>query len=228
MIVRTFVATFALLSAATASAAIQSLSGAIQQIAPPFSVQENAVENNAAARIFAEQQGVILAAPLAVNISTSGVFDHATKLTPAAIPAGAKVNSYFFHADTNNNELLSGAIVFDEPVLGIILGPSESQASHSIVGLSSVVYPATSTSEAARAALELKIGEEHVQLDMTTNTISFLVVRDIFFTSNIYDNFRIVTAATAVPEPTALALAGCGLAIMVAQRRSQLHAVEAL
>ncbi len=220
MIVRTLAATFALLSAATASAAIQSLSGAIQQIAPPSSVQENAVENNAAAGIFAEQQGVILAAPLAVNISTSGVFDHSTKLTPAAIPAGTKVNSYFFHADTNNTELLSGGIVLDEPVLGIILGASESQASHSIMGVPSVVYPATSTSEAARAALELKIGEEHVQFDMTTSTVSFLVVRDIFFTSNIYDNFRIVTAAT-VPEPTALALVGCGLVFMIAQRRRQ-------
>jgi hypothetical protein len=133
MIVRTFVATFALLSAATASAAIQSLSEAIQQIAPP----------------------------------------------------------------------------------------SESQTSHSIVGLSSVVYPSTSTSEAARAALELKIGEEHVHLNMATSTVNFLVVRDIFFTSNIYDNFRIVTAATVVPEPTALAVVGCGLVFMIAQRRRQ-------
>jgi hypothetical protein len=218
MIVRTIIATFFLLTAATASAAIQSFSGAIQQIATPFSVQENAVENNAAAGIFAEQQGVILAAPLAVNVSTSGVFDHATKLTPAAIPVGTKVNSYFFHADTNNTELLSGEIVFDEPVLGIILGPSESKASHSILGLSSVVYTATSTSEAARAALELKIGEEHVQLNMATSTVNFLVVRDIFFTSNIYDNFRIITAAAAVPEPTALALASCGLALLIARR----------
>lgn len=220
MIVRTFVATFAVLSVTTASAAIQSLSGAIQQIAPPSSVQEDAVENNAAAGIFAEQQGVILAAPLAVNISTSGVFDHATKFTPAAIPAGMKVNSYYFHADTNNTELFSGAIVFDEPVLGIILGPSESQASHSVLGLSSITYPATSTSEAARAALELKIGEEQVQLNMATSTVSFVVVRDIFFTSNIYDNFRVITAA-AVPEPTSLTLASCGLAFMVARRRLQ-------
>jgi hypothetical protein len=218
MIVRTTIATFALLSAATASAAIQSLSGAIQQIAPPSSVQENAVENNAAAGIFAEQQGVILAAPLAVNISTSGVFDHATKLTPAAIPAGTKVNSYFVHADTNNTELLNGGIVFDEPVLGIIVGASESQASHSIVGLSSITYPATNTSEAARAALELKIDEERLQLNMATSTVNFVVVRDIFFTSNIYDNFRIVTAATVIPEPTALALVGCGLALMAAQQ----------
>jgi hypothetical protein len=221
MIVRTVIATFTLLSAATASAAIQSLSGAIQQIAPPISVQENAVENNAAAGIFAEQQGAILAAPLAVNISTSGVFDHATKLTPAAIPAGTKVNSYFVHADTNNTELLSGGIIFDEPVLGIIVGASESQASHSIAGLSSITYPAANTSEAARAVLELKIDEERLQVNMATSTVTFLVVRDIFFTSNIYDNFRIITAATAVPEPTALVLAGCGLAFMIAQRRRQ-------
>lgn len=43
---------------------------------------------------------------------------------------------------------------------------------------------------------------------MATSTVTFVVVRDIFFTSNIYDNFGIITAATAVPEPTALALVG--------------------
>jgi hypothetical protein len=117
--------------------------------------------------------------------------------------------------------LLSGGIVFDEPVLGIILGPSESQASHSILGLSSITYPSTNTSEAARAALELKIDEERLQVNMATSTVSFLVVRDIFFTSNIYDNFRIITAAAAVPEPTSLALAGCGLALLAATRRKQ-------
>jgi hypothetical protein len=113
-------------------------------------------------------------------------------------------------------------------VLGISLGASESQASHSILGLSSITYPATNTSEAARAVLELKIDEERLQVNMATRTVSFLVVRDIFFTSNIYDTFRIVTAATVVPEPTALALAGCGLAVMVVQRRRRLHTVETL
>ena len=56
-------------------------------------------------------------------------------------------------------------------------------------------------------------------MNMTTNTVSFLVVRDIFFTSNIYDNFRIITAAAAVTEPTALALAGCGFAVIIARRK---------
>lgn len=219
MMIRNFVATCVALSAVTASAGIVSLTGEVQQIPAPFSVQENAVESNTSAGLFTERQGLTLTAPVALNISTSGVFNETIDLTPTTIPAGAKVNSYFFHADSNNKRSFSGEFTFDEPILGIILAQTELQASHLALGNPAVTYPSTGSSDALRAALELGSSVvDELQLNKTTRVVKFLV-QDEVLGGRIYDHFRVITAATVVPEPASVLMLLGGLAAVVIRRQ---------
>ncbi len=152
MMIRNFVATCIMFSAATASAGIVSTTGAIQQAAPPFTVQQNVIQSDTTAIIFPERQGVTLAAGLAVNISVSGLVNETADLSPFTIPAGTKINSYLIHADTLGSATLQGEVVFAEPILGIIALTPELQASHQTVGLTgTVTYPANGSNDAQLA-----------------------------------------------------------------------------
>ena len=70
-----------------------STSGDVAVIAAPVSVEEGELESDAAIQAFPEQQGVVLTAPLAVDLTTPGTYG--TPTSPGNIAAGTVVNSYF-------------------------------------------------------------------------------------------------------------------------------------
>jgi hypothetical protein len=113
---------FALL-AATASATIIATSGQMTLIAPPPSVEIDALESDTTMYAFDEQQGVTLAQPLNVDITTPGTYDDTTDLTPGTIPAGTVVNSHFVNADHVGTQappvVLDGTITTDTDIIGI-------------------------------------------------------------------------------------------------------------
>src|ERR671930_188291 len=89
----------ALLFAAGSSATITGTSGQVQLIAAPPSVKFGALQSDTTMYAFDEQQRVVLAAPLDVDITVPGTYDENSDLTPGAIPAGTLVSSHFVHAD---------------------------------------------------------------------------------------------------------------------------------
>lgn len=202
---------FVLLSS-IANAGIQSMSGNIQTASPPpFSVQENAVQNDQYVSAFPEKQGLLLQSPLSVDISSSGVFNEAADLTPFVLPAGTRVNSYFVIADATDGRSFTGAIAFDEPILGVIIGETTLQASHTVAGLLGLVtYPANGSGDAYAAPAKFGGYGNAYTVNLFTRTVQFSSNID-YSGDETYNHFRVITAATVVPEPSALIvlLGGC-------------------
>lgn len=207
---------FVALSTSIVQGGIVSLSGDVEMIAPPFSVQEGAVESDSVARLFLEREGFALPSDLDVDITTpGGVFDEfADLVSPGSISAGTMVNSYFFHADAVDTsvQVYDGEIVFSEPILGIILTHDTLQASHPIVGAPSTTttYPANGSTDASDAPFNLFNSGDSEMTVMLPSTVIFHSSKD--FSNNTYDHFRVITA---VPEPSSVAILAIGGALII-------------
>jgi len=101
-------------------AAIVSVSGAISEISAPTSVTPGSLESSNTIWAFDEQQNYQLSSDLFVD-ELSGTS------TAGSIAAGTTVNSYFLHADPDGTSVdpadavnLSGTILFDKKILGIV------------------------------------------------------------------------------------------------------------
>jgi hypothetical protein len=113
----------------------------------------------------------------------------------------------------------SGESHFYEPIRGIMALESQLQAGHAIVGASATLYPVNGSGDTVTASLDFAGGSQFsdtITVNGPANRVDFYVASTAF---SMYEHFRIITAATAVPEPTALALAGCGLAVIIARRK---------
>lgn len=202
---------FVALSTSIVQGGIVSLSGDVEMIAPPFSVQGGALESNDLVRVFQETQNVVLSQDIDADITTSGVFDEVLDLTPGVIPAGTLISSYFLHADTANlgNSNYDLQLVFSQPILGLLIEEASLQATHDLVGWPLTVYPSAISSDGLVEGLEL--GEDSLILNKQTNTIS-VAIGDLD-TFEFVDHVRVITAA--VPEPSSLAILAIGGALAV-------------
>lgn len=214
MIIRSFVATCIALATATASAGIVSTTGAVQQAAPPFTVQQNVIQSDTAAIIFPERQGLTLAAGLALNVSASGLVNETADLSPFTIPTGTKINSYLIHADTLGSATLQGEVVFAEPILGIIALTPELQASHLTVGLTgTVTYPANGSNDAQAAGgvFAGTLTSDDLLLNLPARSVKFTAFASSSGFGTTYNHFRVITASNVVPEPVSVLLVVGGL-----------------
>jgi hypothetical protein len=123
----------ALIAATGTHGAISSVSGQVQLIAPPPSVQLGALQSDTTMFAFDERQNVTLSAPLPVDISQPGQYGPNSgpdPLTPGTIPAGTTVSSQFVHADPVGHasppNVLNATIVTSTNILGIeVCGPAK-------------------------------------------------------------------------------------------------------
>jgi hypothetical protein len=206
------------LTAGTAGAAIDSVSGQIEWLhSPPASVQPGALSSETVMRAFDERQHVTLTTPLAVNISQPGTYKLVADETPATIPAGTVVDSHFVHVDkdTQFSTILTGTIHLDSDVIGIVLDNAAAQTldASDLLGFPATLYPAP-----------LLFGRG---FELNTNQQDEIVVhadrRTVDITSDIrlqlVDQLRIITLAAAPPvvdagppaagaEGSAIALSG--------------------
>lgn len=138
---------FLALSMSTANAAIIGVSGPIVLIPPPPSVNVNVLQSDTQAVAFDEQQNVVLANPLAVDITTQGNFGTQASLTPGTIAAGTTVSSHFVHYDpvtgsfVHGVQVNGGVIRFDHRIVGIITTGGNLDSSDSVVGVGGTTYP---------------------------------------------------------------------------------------
>ncbi len=185
--------------------AIIGVGGAAVQIAPPASVNLDALESNTSAFVFPERQGVVLPAPLAVDITAVGLVSSAGDLTPGSIPAGARVSSYLIHSDpvASGTALYEGFVEFDETIIGLIVLRSTLGTSDPI-GSPLTIY-------ADYAARGLELGNDQVRLVIGRTRVDFR-----FNTSGATDDIRVITL---VPTPASAALLGLSGLIAVRRRR---------
>ena len=185
---------FAVPCVRSAEGIIIQVTDGVMEVAPPASVVFNDTESSNII-VFAEQQDLTLSADLEIDASTPGLFDGSVAPVPATIPAGTILNSYFVHFDpigTTQTEQF-GAIVFDEPILGLIITPDNLSTSDAVLGLSGTSYP---TGQAAR-------GLENVQDIFELSADRRTVTIHRFSSTFPGEQMRIIT----VPEPAARWLA---------------------
>jgi hypothetical protein len=213
-----FVFGASLILVANAESSPPPISGMVELIAPPPSVGLNALESNSFVRFFNEQTGLLLSRNISVDITQPSIVDHVVNLTPGQIAANQVVDSYFFDADTlpgSGITTFQGSVVFDTPVLGILVRGASLDATDAVFGSPSTMYlpnneyrgfdgpDFSSSSEAVR---------DFVQLWPDGRTVSFQL------RTNIYtDQIRVITAS--VPEPASIGGIGVLLAVLVSSRR---------
>jgi hypothetical protein len=171
--------------ATAAVAAITSTSGAVVQIAPPASVQENALQSDTEIRAFDEQQCVTLTSPVQLDFSAVG--------GSGLIPAGTSVSSQLLHFDPTGGSsvTLSGSMSTDGTIIGAITTDAGLDASDSL-GAPGTVYP---TGTFGRGLDPVVQGDTvTVSADLLTATTT---VTDRFH----FDQIRVITHCVP-PPPT--------------------------
>ena len=193
--------------------------GAVQIIAPPASLQVGALTSDTQIRTFVENQRLTLTGAVSVDDVASGTFNGTNPLVGGTVAAGTSVDSYFFHSDpVNANQKYSGSVTFTTAVLGVIVLSNTLDATDSTLGHKGTSYP---TGVNGRG-LELSSSEDSFTLSADRRTLNFS-----FFTHNNVDEVRVITAASAVPEPGSMALLGLGTMILggAAARRRRMARV---
>ena len=200
-------------------AAISSLSGDIEQIAPPASVVIQNLTSSDFLRIFREQMNFTLTSDLGVDFTLAKVYDGTGDLptTHPTISAGTAIDSYFVHGDSLGSALVQfdGSITFDTEILGVILtnkigtasnpGSKLLETSDGILGYVGTAYPsAGNTNRQVELGASLS-GADQLELsaDRRTLTLHLSVAEAI-------DQLRVITAPSlttaAVPEPSSAIL----------------------
>ncbi|MBK9126351.1 MAG: PEP-CTERM sorting domain-containing protein [Phycisphaerales bacterium] len=178
-----------------ASADIIEVGGAAVVAEPPANIALNQWESDTEIRGFFERQTVLFS-DLALDHVNTGLVDHESLVVPGLVSAGTAVQSYLFHADSvaGFDALLSGYVVFDQPILGVLITTASMNGTDDFLGRPGVTY---GNSPGRRLELPpgsldtFEISGDRTRLDFT---LKFAAA---------YDEIRIVTA---VPEPGSLAL----------------------
>ncbi|MFH1844884.1 MAG: hypothetical protein ABIF77_16965, partial [bacterium] len=141
------------------------------------SVQPGALTSDTDIRLFLEQGDVLLAAPLAVDITQDGTYG--TPLSPGVIPAGEIVTSVAIHADRASPtgvSNLQGSVEFNAEILGVIVGDARLDASDGVLGLELVLYPTAVTERGLELGAlfhrdEIVVAGNRVELDLVVDNV---------------------------------------------------------
>lgn len=198
-------AAITLASAACAQASIVTVGGDLQQIAPPASTLLGAVQDNVFARIFPERVGHSLGGALPVQITAPGLVNAASDLTPGFVPAGTVFDCFYLWSDpvVGSVQNYSGFVIFDQPIIGIIVGRQELNLTDAPLG-----NPGTAYGDNSARGLEL--GSDQLILSVSMFRVDFA-----FNTSTATDDIRIIT----LPTPGAAGLLGLAAAAGLRRRR---------
>ena len=221
---KTIISTLALGAALTfaGQASAMSVTGDVNTIYAPASVQSNDRTNNRKALLFAESVDTELASNLQVEAYMPGVYDATSSPVGRTLAAGRTVTSYFLHADVDKDAatptLMTGSITFNDKILGVIF--EHFDASDALVGAPGTAYETTrghGVDLADPYGDTFRISNNRMRLDFS------------FYVSGITDQIRIITAGVAstqgdqtenpIPEPVTPTLLAMGLGSLAMRRR---------
>jgi hypothetical protein len=167
-------------------------------------------------KVYLENSGLTLTSNLAVDrIGPS--FGDFTSGTPGTIASGTPVIDYLLHYDaqTANNDV-SGTVMFDTPILGLIVFTQNLNSSDSIFAAPTVTYYTGTNRGLDTDAINQGHGDD--QFSVTANSFTFNI--SSWTTTSAVDEVRVILA---VPEPgTALAPAIAFGAVIIGCVRKRL------
>jgi hypothetical protein len=196
---------FLFLSSSIAHAAIVTTTSPVVQIAPPPSVVAGQLQSDIQIPAFDEQQNVVLATNLLIDIALPGTYDGTNPLTPGVIQSGTTVSSHYVHFDAATDTFSSGlgisggSIKFDHQIIGVIIQDTNLDASDSVVGVSTTTYPSGLNTF---RGLEM-VGFEGDSITVGCDTITV----NSLFVQGLTDQFRVLTGTQSC-TPTG-GLEGC-------------------
>jgi hypothetical protein len=193
------------LAAGSSMGSISSVSGAVALISPPVSTALNATESDTAAWAFDEVQGYTLPVGIAVNATLAGSYLSNGSLTPGVIPAGSVVNSHYIYADPFTGGTFDGTVIFNQPIIGVIVLRSELNASDAFLGAPGTIYADNSA-----RGMELNANADRFQID-----VGLFEIRFRFSTGTATDDIRVLT----IPAPATAGLVSIAALAAVRRRR---------
>jgi|SRR5581483_5192277 hypothetical protein len=205
LILTGLLALFLFLSSSLAHAAIVTTTLPIVQIAAPPSVVAGQLQSDTQIPAFEEQQNVVLANPLIIDIAVPGTYDGTNPLTPGVVPTGATVSSHYVHFDAATDTFSSGVgisggtIKFNNQIIGVIIQDTNLDASDGAVGAPGTTYPSGPNTF---RGLEM-VGFEGDSITVGCDTITV----NSLFVQGLTDQFRVITGTQSC-TPTG-GLEGC-------------------
>jgi len=160
---------------------ISSTAPSMVEVTPPSSVLYHDTESNTQIIAFVEKQNHVLSMPITVDITASGTYSPINppgfgSVSPGVIPANTAVNSYFIHFDpvgTTTAVFLTGSIILDEKIIGVIVYPSSLDASDGELGSAGTSYPVgrlRGLESSSPDFITVDIGLAKVDVDVGTST----------------------------------------------------------
>lgn len=189
---------------------IVKVGGAAALVEPPPSILVDQWESNTEIRGWFERQAALTSSLLLDHVD-SGAVNNEPLLVPGAVPSGTTVRSYMFFADSVGEipALLSGFVIFEEPILGVLVLGESLNSTDALLSRPGVIYGQQGTRE-----LELDTTHDSFEISADRFRLDFTLR---FGFAN--DNLRVVTA---VPEPGACSLLTmAGLAVLGRRARKQ-------
>lgn len=169
---------------------------------PPPDITEGKLESDTHAFLFAEKVSFVLPSDVDVNLNTPGTHTDGFGSVDATIPAGTRVDSFYLSYDPEGDP--GSAIVgdfeltFDYPVLGILTGNTQLNATDALLGAAGTTY------------LNGNVGLENNSPDFITLSPDR---RTLTIAMNVSGgNLDQIRVLTQVPEPCTLLLAALALA----------------
>jgi hypothetical protein len=199
-----------------ARAGIASVTGNIEVVTPPPSVDRQAYESTNI-RIFLESEETVPSIP--VNAVLPATYHAYADFVDQTIVPNGPIDSYFVHLDVPGQTLAqaSGSITFDKPILAVIGRSLTMQDTDGTLGAPGTIYPAVRFNR--EFEYQDRGNYDFFRLEPDGHTI-FMQVQD----STDVDQLRIVTA---VPEPASILMATLGavsvLRPAIRRRRPECH-----
>lgn len=127
--------------ASRAPAGIIGVGGSATVSVPPADIRLDLWESGTETRVWGEQT-LVLTAALSLDAINTGLVSLPEHAVPGVVPSGTAVASYMLRADPigNTDTSLSGFVLFDSPILGVLINRPTLRDSDALLGLPGVTY----------------------------------------------------------------------------------------
>jgi len=163
------------------------------ELAPSSVMEGSPLEDDFRAFVFIERENRTLSSPLDVDVVNSGTFGSTNRTRSDTILSGTEINSYFIAYDPSGLLVgfpgISGTIIFQQDVLGLIIDPSTLQSTNSRLGASRTDYGTFQGISFTQESVSISSDRRSVSFQFENNS-QLKQIRVITFETESREDFR--------------------------------------